>query len=262
MTKRFFLSKLTALTAAFTALLACRTAVYADDSANIDVPEGVQQGSSVTVYVNVQCDSDIGIISGNLSYDETVLQFVSSDFASGGGGELVIPGAFPDSASSRMTLDFTFNAIAEGDSPVTVSGYVFDSEGTVIAELSASSSVTVGGNLPPEPDEPDEPEEPEETTTTTTAIEETSVPEESKPIETTEAVTEAPEPDLTQPTEEAEPAEADVLTSSKRSSSSKAENERTDLAKKLTVPLLIILVTLIFALIIVTVWIKNRMKKK
>jgi cobalamin biosynthesis Mg chelatase CobN len=161
-----------------------------------------------------------------------------------------------------MTLDFTFNAIAEGDSPVTVSGYVFDSEGTVIAELSASSSVTVGGNLPPEPDEPDEPEEPEETTTTTTAIEETSVPEESKPIETTEAVTEAPEPDLTQPTEEAEPAEADVLTSSKSSSSSKAENERTDLAKKLTVPLLIILVTLIFALIIVTVWIKNRMKKK
>ncbi|MBR1422303.1 MAG: hypothetical protein IJ571_02515 [Ruminococcus sp.] len=232
--------------------------VYADGSAYIDVPEGTQTGSSVTVYLNVQCDSNIGTISCNFSYDESILQFVSSDYASGGGGELVIPAAFPDSPSSQMTLDFNFNAIAEGDALVSVSGYVFDAEGTVIADLSAESSVTVGGTLPPEPDEPDEPEE---TTTTTTAAE-SSVPEESKPIETTETVIETEAPAETQITEDAEPVQADVVSSAKSSSSSKAENERTDLAKKLTVPLLIILAVLILALVIITVWIKNRMKKK
>lgn len=234
-------------------------AACADGSAVIDVPEGVQQGSSVTVYVTVSCDSNISFVSGSLDYDEVILRFDSSDFASGGGGVLNIPGAFPDSPSQELTMSFNFSALEEGDAPIAFTGYAFDSEGTVIADISQQSSVTVGGNLPDDPDsqvEPDDSQEPEQTTTVTTLPPQTEAPEQTAaPDETSpETVTEA------DPGSKADSA----VTLSKADSSSPAslEKERSDLAKKLTVPLLIILAVLIIALVIITVWIKNRMKKK
>ena len=234
-------------------------AACADGSAVIDAPEGVQQGSSVTVYVTVSCDSNISFVSGSLDYDEVILRFDSSDFASGGGGVLNIPGAFPDSPSQELTMSFNFSALEEGDAPITFTGYAFDSEGTVIADISQQSSVTVGGDLPEDPDsqvEPDDSQEPEQTTTVTTLPPQTEAPEQTAaPDETSpETVTEA------DPGSKADSA----VTLSKADSSSPAslEKERSDLAKKLTVPLLIILAVLIIALVIITVWIKNRMKKK
>ncbi len=236
-------------------------AVCADGSAVIDVPEGTQQGSSVTVYVTVSCDSNISFVSGSLDYDEVILQFESSDFASGGGGVLNIPGAFPDSPSQELTMSFNFSALEEGDAPISFTGYAFDSEGTVIADISQQSSVTVGGTLPDDPDsqaEPDDSQEPEQTTTVATPAPETEAPEQTAaPDETAaETVTEA---DLS-----AKPRTDSAIAMSQADSSSPAslEKERSDLAKKLTVPLLIILAVLIIALVIITVWIKNRMKKK
>ena len=134
-------------------------AACADGSAVIDAPEGVQQGSSVTVYVTVSCDSNISFVSGSLDYDEVILRFDSSDFASGGGGVLNIPGAFPDSPSQELTMSFNFSALEEGDAPITFTGYAFDSEGTVIADISQQSSVTVGGDLPDDPDSQVEPDD-------------------------------------------------------------------------------------------------------
>ena len=234
-------------------------AACADGSAVIDAPEGVQQGSSVTVYVTVSCDSNISFVSGSLDYDEVILRFDSSDFASGGGGVLNIPGAFPDSPSQELTMSFNFSALEEGDAPITFTGYAFDSEGTVIADISQQSSVTVGGNLPDDPDsqvEPDDSQEPEQTTTVTTLPPQTEAPEQTAaPDETSpETVTEA------DPGSKAD--SAVDLSKADSSSPASLEKERSDLAKKLTVPLLIILAVLIIALVIITVWIKNRMKKK
>ena len=80
----------------------------------------------------------------------------------------------------------------------------------------------------------------------------------------TEAPTQTNADTVTEASLEQKPKTDSALAMSKPDSSSAAalEKERSDLAKKLTVPLLIILAVLIVALIIVTVWIKNRMKKK
>lgn len=236
-------------------------AACADGSAVIDAPEGVQQGSSVTVYVTVSCDSNISFVSGSLDYDEVILRFDSSDFASGGGGVLNIPGAFPDSPSQELTMSFNFTALEEGDAPITFTGYAFDSEGTVIADISLQSSVTVGGDLPDDPDsqvEPDDSQEPEVTTVETTDPAQTEAPVQ------TEAPTQTNADTVTEASLEQKPKTDSALAMSKADSSSAAslEKERSDLAKKLTVPLLIILAVLIIALVIITVWIKNRMKKK
>ncbi len=236
-------------------------AACADGTAVIDVPEGIQKGSSVTVNVTVSCDSNIAFVSGNLDYDEVILQFESSDFASGGGGVLSVPGAFPDSPSQELTMSFNFTALEEGDAPITFTGYAFDSEGTVIADISQQSSVTIGGNLPDDPDsqvEPDDSQEPEVTTVETTDPAQTEAPVQ------TEAPTQTNADTVTEASLEQKPKTDSALAMSKPDSSSAAslEKERTDLAKKLTVPLLIILAVLIIALVIITVWIKNRMKKK
>ena len=243
------------LTSLVSALLIPLT-VYADGSADIAVPDAVSAGDSITVNVNIHCDSNIGTVSANLSYDETVLEFVSSDYASGGGGELVIPAAFPDSPTGDMTLDFSFNVIDEGEAAVSVSGYAFDAEGTIIAELSASNTVIAEGGDAPQ--------------TETQTVTETAPPEQTEAPEQTSAdtVTQQTEPAVeavTEPAEdEANAAAATVKqTESSTSSSEKSlEKERNDLAKKLTIPLLIILATLILALVIVTMWIRKRMKSK
>ncbi|GEM_PF-5176245 len=237
------------------AMLVTSFNVYADGSANIAVPDAVSVGDSITVTVNVNCDSNIGTVAANLSYDETVLEFVSSDYASGGGGELVIPAAFPDSPTGDMSLDFSFNVIDEGEASLSVNGYVFDPEGTVIAELAASNTVISGGEAVTETDT--------ETTTETAPPEETEAPEQT----TAEIVTQQTEPTIeaqAAPASGEESASAAVKQTESSSSSSQGslEKERNDLAKKLTIPLLIILATLILALVIVTMWIRKKMKGK
>lgn len=231
--------------------------VYADGSANIAVPDSVSVGDSITVTVNVSCDSNIGTVAANLSYDETVLEFVSSDYASGGGGELVIPAAFPDSPTGDMSLDFSFKVIDEGEASLSVSGYVFDSEGTVIAELGASNTVSSGGEAVTQT------EKETETTTQTTPPEETKAPEQT----TAEAVTQQTEPSVETVTAAPASGEETVKESESKADSTSAsesslDKDRNDLAKKLTIPLLIILATLIIALVIVTMWIRKKMKGK
>lgn len=231
--------------------------VYADGSANIAVPDSVSVGDSITVTVNVSCDSNIGTVAANLSYDETVLEFVSSDYASGGGGELVIPAAFPDSPTGDMSLDFSFKVIDEGEASLSVSGYVFDSEGTVIAELGASNTVSSGGEAVTQT------EKETETTTQTTPPEETKAPEQT----TAEAVTQQTEPSVETVTAAPASGEETVKESESKADSTSAsesslDKDRSDLAKKLTIPLLIILATLIIALVIVTMWIRKKMKGK
>ncbi|MBR1562670.1 MAG: hypothetical protein IJ645_05645 [Ruminococcus sp.] len=233
--------------------------VYADGSANIAVPDSVSVGDSITVTVNVSCDSNIGTVAANLSYDETVLEFVSSDYASGGGGELVIPAAFPDSPTGDMSLDFSFKVIDEGEASLSVSGYVFDSEGTVIAELGASNTVSSGGEAVTQTEKETE----TETTTQTTPPKETEAPEQT----TAEAVTQQTEPSVETVTAAPASGEETVKESESKADSTSAsesslDKDRNDLAKKLTIPLLIILATLIIALVIVTMWIRKKMKGK
>ena len=95
--KRIFSSLLTAaLAVPMTALTA-----HATGEAFFYPPKNpVMTDQQFEVSVTFSADSEIGSVQANIAYDDSVIEFVSSDNASGGGGVLTVNG-FPDTPLFR-----------------------------------------------------------------------------------------------------------------------------------------------------------------
>ncbi len=118
---------------------------FADAQAQFYIPNSaVPQGSQFTVSVEFTADQNIGTVQAQISYDESALEFISSDFGNGGGGLINLMG-FPDSVSQTMMISMTFRALAPGSSQLDlISGSVMSPDGVMLSNgISAYASVTV-----------------------------------------------------------------------------------------------------------------------
>lgn len=118
---------------------------YADAQAQFYIPNSaVPQGSQFTVSVEFKASGNIGTVQAQISYDETAIEFISSDFGNGGGGLVNLMG-FPESASDSMMVSMTFRALTPGSSQLDlISGSVMSPDGVMLSNsINAYASVTV-----------------------------------------------------------------------------------------------------------------------
>lgn len=102
----------------------------------------VTVGSSVTVTVTVNPGQTFNAVSYNVNYDENILQFSSSEQATGGAGVLKVVESFADKTSVSYSMVFT--AIATGNCAVSVDNCLWSAGGsseTAISGASATLSV-------------------------------------------------------------------------------------------------------------------------
>ncbi len=102
----------------------------------------VTVGNSVTVTVTVNPGQTFNAVSYNVNYDENVLQFVSSEQATGGAGVLKVVESFADKTSVSYSMVFT--AIATGNCAFSVENCLWSAGGsseTPIGGASATLSV-------------------------------------------------------------------------------------------------------------------------
>ena len=158
--KRIFSSLLTAaLAVPMTALTA-----HATGEAFFYPPKNpVMTDQQFEVSVTFSADSEIGSVQANIAYDDSVIEFVSSDNASGGGGVLTVNG-FPDTPSSEVDFSFTFKGLSAGNANISLqSCQIYSPDSELIGSPTAYCVITVGG------DKVETKTETETTTTTGTA---------------------------------------------------------------------------------------------
>ncbi|WP_295213121.1 cadherin-like beta sandwich domain-containing protein [Ruminococcus sp.] len=152
--------------------------VFATGEAFFYLPKNaVMTGQEFQLSITFSADSDIGSVQANLAYDDSLVQFVSSDNASGGGGMLTING-FPDSTSQEVTFTFTFKGLSTGTANFNLQGcQIYSPDSRLIGSPTAYGMVTVGGDVVSET----ETETETTTTTTTTKATETTTAENGVP---------------------------------------------------------------------------------
>lgn len=113
-------------------------------SANFNVPKNaVDQDETFSVDIKFTADSEIGFVTGMLTYDDNILDFQPSDFVSGGGGLLTL-NAFPDAPSDNMSIKVEFKGKDSGRSKIELSNcHITSGEGTEIGSPTAYGYVTV-----------------------------------------------------------------------------------------------------------------------
>ena len=102
----------------------------------------LKPGDTLTVTVTFSGDT-VGAVDASLSYDSAVLQFVSGDSASGGGGVLRIA-AYASSEGSSLRVSLTFKALAAGSSTIQITNssvYAWDE--SLIGNPTAGATVRV-----------------------------------------------------------------------------------------------------------------------
>ena len=123
----------------------CTISVSANGGAIIDSPDKVTTGENFTVSITFSAEENIGTIQSSLSYDDSLLQFISSDNASGGGGILNING-FPASQSNELVVTLTFMGIKDGTAEISlVNSAILSPEGTMLGTPSAQTSIKLTG---------------------------------------------------------------------------------------------------------------------
>ncbi|MBQ9375714.1 MAG: cadherin-like beta sandwich domain-containing protein [Ruminococcus sp.] len=121
---------------------------FAAGTATIGVPKSVEAGKDFTVSVKITAENDIGFVQGMISYDDSVAEFKSSDFASGGSGVINING-FPDSPSKELSFNITFTALNNGNCKMSLTNcFVTSPEGDQIGSPTADATVSVKGDAP------------------------------------------------------------------------------------------------------------------
>lgn len=109
----------------------------------------VNVGDTLTVTVTVSADNIFGF-QGSLSYNSSVIQFVSSDTANGSSGNLTILADTESEGQSSTSSTIIFRAIAEGNSAISFSVIEAstwdDGPDSDISVSGASTSVTVSGS--------------------------------------------------------------------------------------------------------------------
>lgn len=89
------------------------TSFAANESASIGVPSQVKPGDEFKVTLTFTSSEDIGSVKSNIEYNSDVIEFVSGDFANGGGGLCILNG-WPDEVGKTVSFDLTFKAVSKG----------------------------------------------------------------------------------------------------------------------------------------------------
>lgn len=163
--KRIFSSLLTAaLAVSMTALTA-----HATGEALFYPPKNpVMTDQQFEVSVTFSADSEIGSVQANIAYDDSVIEFVSSDNASGGGGILTVNG-FPDTPSSEVDFSFTFKGLSAGNANISLqSCQIYSPDSKLIGSPTAYCVITVGSDKVETKTETETTTTTEKITTTTT----------------------------------------------------------------------------------------------
>ncbi len=125
--------------------LLCGTAVTASADTNAVIAfsaSSLAVGDTLTVTVTFS-GSSVGAVDAALSYDAAILQFISGNDASGGGGVVRLAGyATAEAASLRFVL--TFKALKAGSSTVRIdSSTVYSWEEQLLGSPTAGATVSV-----------------------------------------------------------------------------------------------------------------------
>lgn len=142
--------------------------VFATGEAFFYVPKNpVMIGQEFAVSITFSADSNIGSVQATLTYDDSAVEFVSGDNASGGGGVLTVNG-FPEEMSAEVTFEFSFRALAQGEAAFELTNCaVYSPESDLIGSPTAYAKVTVGGDKVETTTEVTTTSKPEETTENT-----------------------------------------------------------------------------------------------
>lgn len=98
------------------------------------------------VSVTFSADAEIGNVQANIAYDDSVIEFVSSDNASGGGGVLTVNG-FPDTPSAEVNFSFTFKGLSAGNANISLqSCQIYSPDSELIGSPTAYCIITVGSD--------------------------------------------------------------------------------------------------------------------
>lgn len=125
-------------------MLLATTALGASTSINFS-SSSIKVGSTVTVTVTFSSDGQpIGTVDANATYDANVLQYVSGNNASGGGGTVRLVAVAGSDSQTTLQCTMTFKGLAAGASGVTISvNTLLAYDYTPITPAGASATVTV-----------------------------------------------------------------------------------------------------------------------
>lgn len=103
-------------------------------------------GAEVQVTAKLSSSSNLKSLEAALTYDTSMLRFVSGDSATGGDGTVTISGT---GSGTSMEFILTFQALAEGTAKIEVSSASGkDASGSNLTITNGSSSVTIGPGDP------------------------------------------------------------------------------------------------------------------
>ena len=108
-------------------------------------PQKPTVGQNVTITVTVNADFKMYGADFSVSYNQSVLEYKSTDCAANGGGG-VVKAAPTHSGETKGTYKFTFTAKTAGSSPINVSGGAY---GDGEYNIGASATLTVSDAAKP-----------------------------------------------------------------------------------------------------------------
>lgn len=130
----------------------CKT-IYAS-TANIEIPaKNVENGQEVTVDINVTSDVNIGTFDLRMTYDASLLEYVSGA-DNGGSGVLQVLNSELNQTNT-VSKQLVFKALKEGSTDFTVqlaSSNVLDMSAVAMELTGGIGTITVGGNSGPSSD--------------------------------------------------------------------------------------------------------------
>lgn len=214
------------------------TVAFAEETAAVTAPDIVSPGEDFTVQVSFSADENIGSIKATLDYDSDIIEFVSGDFAVGGGGVCII-NAWSEISSPQQNYKLTFHAVSEGSSQIVITRCLVYSEtgdllgaptyiGSVTVEEAAAAATTTTATAEQTTTSETTTAAPTQTTTTTTTTAETT---------TTTKATAAPETSAEQIQSSEEQPQQEIITEQQtttapenvpQTESSLPEKEKTD----------------------------------
>lgn len=141
------LKKIISAVSAWTIMISCGLlGASAYGEADFSIPSNaVQTGENFTVSVTFSAEDNIGSVQSQLTYDDNLIEFVSSDNASGGGGTLSVNG-FPSAEDDEVTFSFTFVGVSAGTARLDIENCaIYSYDGSLLGSPTAYASVTVSG---------------------------------------------------------------------------------------------------------------------
>lgn len=214
------------------------TVAFAEETAAVTAPDTVFLGEDFTVQVSFSADENIGSIKATLDYDSDIIEFVSGDFAVGGGGVCII-NAWSEISSPQQNYELTFHAVSNGSSQIVITRCLVYSEtgdllgaptyiGSVTVEEAAAAATTTTATAEQTTTSETTTAAPTQTTTTTTTT--------TAEITTTTQATAAPETSAEQIQSSEEQPQQEIITEQQttapenvpQTESSFPEKEKTD----------------------------------